>query len=65
MSLRKSARRFVILSAITLTGLTMFHKFVEQKSTSRSVKEATSQYISLVQWFVQRMGIFGATMRSR
>ena len=62
MSLTRSIKRFVLLSLVAITGLTLFHRYVEQKSTSRSVSDATKQYVGFLRWATRRAEMFSSEL---
>lgn len=64
MSLTRSIKRFVLLSLLAITGLTLFHRYVGQKSTTRSVSHATKQYVGFLRWATRRAEIFSSEIGS-
>lgn len=55
MALKLSVRRFILLSLVAITGLTLFHKYVEEQSTTSAATQATKEYVGAVRWVVNRM----------
>lgn len=54
MEVRKYIRLWVLLSIVLITGLFLFHRFVEGKTTIRSVNDALDEYGSTMTWVVDR-----------
>lgn len=59
MSLRRSAKRFLLASAVAIGGLTVFHRYVGHKSTTESVSKATRQYVGFLKWASRRFDLVG------
>ncbi|MFW6385059.1 MAG: hypothetical protein ACOCY7_02865 [Halodesulfurarchaeum sp.] len=55
MEMRKIIRLWVLVSIVSITGLTLFHRYVEDKTTTRSMKDALTEYGRATRWLVKQI----------
>lgn len=47
-------RGFLVTTLLVVTGLTAYHRYVEEKPLFRSLREATSEYARAVRWVARQ-----------
>ena len=47
-------RGFLVTTLLVVTGLTAYHRYIEEKPLFRSLREATTEYVRAVRWVARQ-----------
>ncbi|MFB6267330.1 MAG: hypothetical protein ABEI31_06705 [Halodesulfurarchaeum sp.] len=64
MSVKRLFRLWAVASTLAFGGLYLFHRYVEEKSNWRSLREAGGEYLRGMRWVSRRLLMFSREMRA-
>ncbi|MFB6114481.1 MAG: hypothetical protein ABEJ58_10330 [Halodesulfurarchaeum sp.] len=54
MDVKRIIKLWLVVSVMAIGGLTLFHRFVEDKTPLRSVTDASKEYGTAMKWLAER-----------